>query len=139
MRQPTSMDTIIVKDLEVFCRVGVSEEERAQAQRLLITAEMARDFLAAAENDDLAATIDYHAVTERLLRFGKEWDWRLIETLAEDIARVLLDEFKADSVSVEVKKFAIPQARYVSVRIKRGAAVEVPDAIAPSKEGGDAP
>ena len=113
------MDTIIIEDLEVFYRVGVTDEEREQPQRLLITLELTRDFMAAAESDDLTATIDYHAVTQRLLNFGKEWDWRLIETLAEDIAGVLLTEFKPDRVAVQVKKFAIPQARYVSVRIER--------------------
>ena len=61
------MDTIVIKDLEVFYRVGVSEEERAKPQRLLLTIELTRDFSAAAENDDLRATIDYHALTERLL------------------------------------------------------------------------
>src|SRR5262245_13743984 len=121
------MDTIVIKDLEVFYRVGVSEEERAKPQRLLLTLELTRDFWAAAENDDLAGTIDYHAVTQRLVKFGQDWDWRLIETLAEDVAGVLLNEFKPQRVSVQVKKFAIPQARYVSVRIERCAGIEGPD------------
>ncbi len=113
------MDQIIISDLEVFYRVGVTGAERDRPQRLLLTIEMAHDFQAAAGLDDLAGTIDYAAVSQRLLRFGEGGEWRLIETLAVDLATMILDEFKPKTVSVEVKKFVIPQARYVAVKITR--------------------
>src|ERR1051325_2684103 len=113
---------IIINDLEVFYRVGVSDEERSGPQRLLITVRMARDVSGAAESDDLAQTIDYYAVTRRLLAFGEGRSWKLIEKLAADIAERVLKEFGPESISVEVKKFIIPEARYVSVRVRRIAA-----------------
>jgi len=113
------MNKIIISDLEVFYRVGVSDEERANPQRLLITVEMTRDFCTAASSDDLTKTIDYNAVTGRLLRFGQDRSWKLVEKLAAEVAEMVLHEFAPDTVSVEVKKFAIPRARYVAVQLTR--------------------
>ena len=110
------MNKIIIKDLEVFYHVGVPDEERAQPQRLLITVEMEHDFSDAAKADDLTKTINYFAVTQRLLTFGEGRSWKLIEKLAKDIGVVVNQEFHASAVTVEVKKFIIPQARYVAVR-----------------------
>lgn len=110
------MDTITITDLEVFYHVGVPDEERAKPQRLLLTVTMEHDFAKAAASDDLSATIDYYAVSRRLLGFGGGRRWKLIETLACDIAQMILEEFRPASVVVEVKKFIIPEARYVSVR-----------------------
>jgi dihydroneopterin aldolase len=111
------MSKISIVDLEVFYRVGVPDTERAQPQRLLLTVEMESDFSAAAKSDSIADTVDYFAVTQRLLKFGDGRSWKLIEKLAADIAGEILSEFKPQSVSVEVKKFIIPQARYVSVNL----------------------
>ena len=113
------MDTICISDLEVFYRVGVPEAERARPQRLLVTVKMARDFSAAARADDLAQTIDYYAVSQRLLSFGEGRSWKLIETLAVDIAELALREFTPAAVMVEVKKFVVAEARYVSVQVER--------------------
>lgn len=113
------MDKITICDLEVFYHIGVPEAERARAQRLLLTVEIQADFAPAAAADDLAQTIDYHAVCQRLLGFGQDCHWELIETLAVDIAQMILADFSAKAVSVEVKKFIIPQARYISVSVAR--------------------
>jgi dihydroneopterin aldolase len=113
------MSQISIVDLEVFYRVGVPDAERAQPQRLLLTVEMETDFSAAAKSDSIADTIDYFAVTQRLLNLGEGREWKLIEKLAADIADAILSEFKPLSVRVEVKKFIVPQARYVSVKMFR--------------------
>lgn len=113
------MDKIIVKDLEVFYRVGVPDTERSKPQRLLLTVEMGHDLSWAAQSDELRHSIDYHAVSQRLLNFGEGRNWKLIEALATSIADAILAEFKPQSVLVEVKKFAIPAARYVSVKVAR--------------------
>jgi dihydroneopterin aldolase len=110
---------ISIVDLEVFYRVGVPDAERAQPQRLLLTVELESDFSAAAKSDSIADTIDYFAVTQRLLKFGEGREWKLIEKLASGIADAILAEFKPQSVTVKVKKLVIPQARYVSVAVAK--------------------
>jgi dihydroneopterin aldolase len=113
------MDKIRITDLEVFYQVGVTDEERAKPQRLLLSVEMEHDFTSAISRDNLAETLDYFAIARRLLRFGEGCHWQLIETLAADIAAMIQDEFQAKTVSVEVKKFVIPQAAHVSVTLTR--------------------
>lgn len=113
------MDKIRIVDLEVQYQVGVTEEERSRPQRLLLTLEIEHDFKNAIAADNLADTVDYFAVCQRLLGFGEGCHWQLIETLASDIAAMVINEFKARAVSVEVKKFVIPQAAYVSVCLHR--------------------
>jgi len=114
------MDSIRICDLEVFYLVGVPDAERAKPQRLLLTVEMESDFRPCAATDDLSQTIDYFAVSQRLRAFGQDRSWKLIETLASEIAEMVQREFRTASVKVEVKKFIIPQARYVSVILSRG-------------------
>lgn len=114
-----TLDTICISDLEVLFQVGVTEQERARPQRLLVTVEMQHDLSTAAGRDNLADTIDYAAVADRILHFGNGCHWELIETLAAEIAAMVLEEFSPRHVSVEVKKFVIPQAAHVSVRLTR--------------------
>jgi FolB domain-containing protein len=111
------MDRIAIHDLTVCYHVGVPDEERAQPQRLALTVEMDHDFSRVAEALD--KTIDYEAVSRRLLDFGRGRSWKLIETLAAELAEMILREFKPARVTVEVKKFIIPQAGHVSVRVSR--------------------
>jgi FolB domain-containing protein len=106
---------ISIVDLEVFYRVGVPDEERAKPQRLLLTVDMDVDSSTAAKTDSIADTIDYFAVSQQLLKFGEGREWKLIEKLAAEIGDLVLAEFKPLSVTVEVKKFPIKEARYVSV------------------------
>jgi FolB domain-containing protein len=113
------MDQIIIQDLEVFYCVGVPDEERAKPQRLLVTVELQHDFTRAAKADRIEETIDYDHLARRLLRFGEGRNWKLIETLAVNLAEVILREYQPERVSVEIKKFVIPQARWVSVRVQR--------------------
>lgn len=114
-----STDTITLTDLEVHYHVGVPEAERAQPQRLLLTVALQHDFTRAAASDDLCETIDYYALSRRLLSFGQGRSWKLIETLAADLVAMVLADFGATAVTVEVKKFIIPEARHVSVRLSR--------------------
>lgn len=113
------MSKISIVELGVLYCVGVPDEERARPQRLLLTVEMESDFSAAAQTDSIADTIDYFAVSQRLLTFGEGRSWKLIEKLAADICEMILAEFKPQSVTVEVKKFPIRQARHVSVTLTR--------------------
>lgn len=113
------MSKITITDLEVFFHVGVPDEERAQPQRLLLTIDMTHDFSSAATTDRITKTIDYHAVAQSILAFGKDRSWKLIEKLASDLADLVLGEFQPAAVAVTVKKFILPQAAHVSVSLTK--------------------
>lgn len=113
------MSFITIVDLEVFYRVGVTEEERTKPQRMLVTVDMDFDFSSAAVSDRITRTIDYFEVSQRLLKLGERRSWKLIESLATDIANKILTEFRPERVTVEVKKFPFPTVRYVSVSLTR--------------------
>lgn len=110
---------IIISELEVYYHVGVPDQERAKAQRLLLNLEISYDFAEAAQSDDLKSTIDYYSVCQRLLSFGEKREWKLIEKLASDVAEMVIEDFGAARVQVEVRKFIIPQTSYVAVRLVR--------------------
>jgi FolB domain-containing protein len=113
------MSFITIVDLEVFYRVGVTDDERAKPQRLLLTIDIKFDFSSAAVSGRVGRTIDYHEVVKHLLKFGESRNWRLIESVATDIATKILSEFHPESVTIEVKKFSIPETRYVSVSLTK--------------------
>jgi dihydroneopterin aldolase len=114
-------DLIRVVDLEVRARIGVPEEERAHAQKLLVSIEMGLEsFGPAAQSDDLAATVNYFEVAERVKSLAAmEPPCKLLETLAEKIAADLLAAFPIRTLTLEIKKFILPGARWVSVQITR--------------------
>lgn len=113
------MSRIIIADLEVSWCVGVPDEERAKPQRLLITIEMLLDFDAAVLSDRVERTINYQEVADEALNFGNSRSWRLIEKAAANLADRILDSYQPQAVTVEIKKFVIPQAKYVSVAVDR--------------------
>jgi FolB domain-containing protein len=111
------MAKITIVDLEVFYCVGVPDEERAKPQRLLVTVDMSLDFTSAIASDRIERTINYQIVADELLKFGEGRSWKLIEKLASNIADLVLAKYTPDAVMVEVKKFSIPQAGFVSVSL----------------------
>lgn len=111
------MSKISIVDLEVFYNIGVTDEERAKPQRLLITVEMSHDISSAAVSDRIEKTINYHKVVDDLLSFGKDRNWKLLEKLATNIADMVLTEYQPQAVLVEIKKFPFPQAKHVAVSL----------------------
>jgi len=109
------MSKITIVDLEVHYCVGVTDEERAKPQRLLLTVDMSLDFSSAAVSDRIERTINYQIVAQDLLRFGEGRSWKLLEKLVDNVAERIISEYKPQAVLVEVKKFSIPEARFVSV------------------------
>ena len=113
------MSKISIVDLEVFFSVGVTEEERAAPQRLLLSVDLGYDFSVAAVSDRIEKTINYQEVANELMKYGDGRNWKLLEKLVTNLADFLLARFKPQAVTVEVKKFSIPQARHVSVALSK--------------------
>ena len=116
---PRMTDKITIEDLEVHFHVGVPDEERTEPQKLLITIEMAMNLGPSAATDNLTETIDYFTVSQAVKALGQARRWKLIEALADDICELVLRDFKPSSVRVIVKKFILPDTRWVSVEMSR--------------------
>ena len=110
------MNTIHIEKLEILAQVGVPDEERATAQRLLVSAIIEPLMPFHALNDDLAHTVDYDAAARRLVEVAAERPRKLIETLAVEMAKTLTTEFPARRAEIEVRKFILPNTEYVAVR-----------------------
>jgi phosphoglycolate phosphatase len=111
-------DCIRINGLEVQARIGVPDEERAEPQKLIIDVVMESDFRGI--GDDIARTTDYAAVAAWVREECGQREWRLLETLAEDLAASLLKEFpRVRAVTLQVRKFVLPQTRDVSVTLRR--------------------
>ena len=112
------MNEIWIKGLRVRSLVGVVAEERQQEQELHVDLCIQPPSPFAYMNDDIMRTIDYDAVARRVQGLSSEGPRHLIETLAADIARLLVDEFHAVAVTVEVRKFVLPETEYVAARCR---------------------
>jgi FolB domain-containing protein len=116
-------DEIHIEQLDVFTRIGVPEEERANPQRLTVNIS----FWPSQQTSDLAdhieRTVNYSAVAEETKNFVRDQSVSLIETLAERLASHLLNSFLIQKVTIELRKFALQDAKYVSVTVTRGASV----------------
>jgi len=77
------------------------------------------DFSTASLSDRLEKTINYFDVAQELLKFGQGRSWKLLEKATANVADLIMVRFKPETVTVEIKKFPIPQARYVSVALVR--------------------
>jgi len=114
------MDTIFLRDLRVETIVGVWDWERKIRQTVSIDLEMATDIRRAAASDSLDDTLNYKLVAKRVQQFVTESSFQLVETLAENIAEVVLNDFDVPWVEVRVNKpGAIRGARDVGVKIRR--------------------
>jgi 7,8-dihydroneopterin aldolase/epimerase/oxygenase len=117
-------DIIEINDLKVCFRVGVPDIERATPQVLLITLRLHHDFRAAVAKDDLQETIDYDYLTRSLDEWGKQREWKLIETLACHLADWVLLHFPVSKVEITIKKYILEQTRHVAVMIERNQPAE---------------
>ena len=119
------MDQVFIKGLQLEAVIGVYDWERTIRQPLVLDLDMAWDIGTAAATDDLAATLDYAVVTERVQALVAASRFQLLESLAEAIATLLRDEFAVQWVRLTLTKpTAVPAAAGgVGVMIERGQGV----------------
>jgi 7,8-dihydroneopterin aldolase/epimerase/oxygenase len=110
------VNIIIIKGLRIDAAVGVTDAERKNPQRLEVDAVITplKTFTAVA--DEIDRTVDYHAAVERIALLARSRPRRLIETLARELADMLVSEFSARRAEVEVRKFVVSNTDYVAVR-----------------------
>jgi len=116
-------DEIRIEQLEVSACIGVPEEERAKAQRLIVSISFWPRQQACDLQDRIDQTVNYSAVAEETKSFVRDQSINLIETLADRLAMHLLKTFPIQKVAVELRKFALPDAKYVSANVTRTVSV----------------
>jgi len=115
-------DLISLERLRIRCIIGCLPEERETPQDILVSVSLETDITPAANTDDLALTIDYHALAQRLTQFAQTHHFQLIETMAEQIASLCLTSTQAKAVTIRIEKpAAINGAQYAAVQIRRSA------------------
>ena len=115
------MDIIFLHSLKVDAVIGIWEWERKIRQTVAIDLEMSADIRKAAASDSVDDTLNYKLVAKRVQQFVAESSFQLVETLAERIAEIVIDEFDVGWVRVRLNKpGAIRGARDVGVIIERG-------------------
>ncbi|OAI21349.1 dihydroneopterin aldolase [Methylomonas lenta] len=115
------MDIIFLGGLEIETVIGIYDWERTIKQKIVLDIEMAFDIKKAAITDDISYTLDYKAVSDRVVDFVEASKYLLVETLIEEISKILLNEFPTPWVKITLnKKGAISRARDVGIIIERG-------------------
>ncbi len=112
-------DTLLIQDLNVMCRVGVFEWEQQAPQLIAIDVKLAIDVKAAAKRDSVKQTVDYGRLVTVIRQRVEHASYRLLETLAEEVATLTLKGFPTNAVCVRVRKQALPGIGYAQVEITR--------------------
>lgn len=115
------MDILYIRNLKVDAVVGIFSWEKRIRQPLHLDLEIALDIRKAAATDDIQYALDYKTVSTRLTQFISQSEWHLIETLAEKIAALLMEEFGVTWLRLRLSKpAALPAADSVGLMIERG-------------------
>lgn len=115
------MDIIFLGGLQIETIIGIYDWERETKQTVILDIEMAFDIQQAAETDDIQYTLDYKAVSKRIIAFVEASSYFLVEKLTVEIADIIRNEFDVPWVKVTLnKKGAIRGASDVGIVIERG-------------------
>lgn len=115
------MDTVFINDLRIDTIIGIYDWERQVRQTVSLDIEMAHDISQAAQTDDIQYALNYKAVAKRVIAFIETSEFLLIETMAEETAKLILHEFNVPWLRLKLHKpGALRGAKDVGVIIERG-------------------
>lgn len=121
---PERYDKITIEDLEIFANHGVFPEENKLGQKFMVSAILYTNTLCAGRTDELAASIDYGAVSHFITSYMQKHTFKLLEAAAEHLAEEMLRSIAhLEAVTLEIKKPWAPVGlplKTVSVKITRG-------------------
>jgi 7,8-dihydroneopterin aldolase/epimerase/oxygenase len=114
------MDIVFIRDLRIDTVVGVYDWERRIRQTVIFDLDMGTDIRRAAASDKIDDTLDYKTVAKRIIQYVSEQEFQLVETLAENVAGIVLNEFKVPWVKVTLHKpGAVSGSKSVGIMIER--------------------
>ena len=113
-------DRIFVRDLRTETIIGIFDWERKVRQTISVDLEFPGDIRRAAKSDRIEDTLNYKSVAKRVLAFVEASEYHLVETLAEQVAQLILREFAVEWVKITLNKpGALRGSRDVGVMIER--------------------
>jgi dihydroneopterin aldolase len=112
-------DQIQIERLEIFAHIGVPEEERVSAQKLTFNIRFWPIHRMDDLGDKIGCAVDYAAVCAEMKQFVAQRRDKLIETLASALAQHLLEAFEIRKITVELRKYILPETEFVSVTVTR--------------------
>lgn len=115
------MDIVYIRDLRIDTIIGIYDWERQVHQTVSLDLEMAADIRQAAATDDIQFALNYKSVAKRLIQFVGDSEFQLVETMAEEVARIVREEFQVPWVKLRLSKpGALRQSQDVGLIIERG-------------------
>lgn len=115
------MDIVFIRELKVDTVVGIYDWERRIRQSVVLDIEMGSDIARAAKTDRIEDALDYKAVAKRVAGYVRESEFQLVETMAEKVAELVMQEFKVPWIKITLNKpGAVSGSRSVGVVIERG-------------------
>ena len=112
-------DWLKIHDLVIECKIGVFDWERNEAQKIWVDLEVPTDARKAAATDNVQYALDYGALVTAIRNHTQHKTYKLLETMAEEIAGIAVGQFHAKQVSVRVKKRSLPGVGEAVVEIVR--------------------
>lgn len=114
-------DIVFIKDLRIKATIGIYDWEKKIKQTLSFNLEMATDIRKAAQSDNIDDTLNYKAIAKRVIQFVEASKFELVETLAEKVCELIMQEFGVTWLRLELDKLgAVRGSKSVGVRIERG-------------------
>ena len=114
------MDRIYIRDLTLRCIIGVHPDERRSKQDVLINMVLECDFGKAPETDAIEDTFNYKDINKKVIKLVEASDFNLIETMADRVAAICMEDERIRRVTVTVDKpGALRFARSVAVEVTR--------------------
>ena len=117
-------DEIHIEGLEVLAKIGVPDEERVSAQKLTFNITLWPTRPMSELNDEIEGAVNYAAVCAEIKKFVGQRRDKLIETLANALTLHLLKLFAIRRITIELRKYILPDVEFVSVTVTRERARE---------------
>ena len=115
-----SNDKIIINELELYVHIGLSEKERKNAQKIVLSFELQMNLSKAAKSKRIEDTVNYFSLVKHIEKFLSSKEWILLEELSESLcAEILAFSRMIESVKVLTKKFVLKNVESVGIEIQR--------------------
>lgn len=120
-----ALDIVYIHGLQIETVIGIWDWERRVKQTVVVDLDLGTDIAAAGASDSMEDTIDYKAVAKRIIEFAQAEQFLLVEALAEQSAKILMEEFAVKWVRIRInKRGALRGVRDVGVVIERSSKVD---------------